>query len=187
MKKQWKALVIACAATFAFAGCGGETDTGELTLEKVRTLYETVTQATKIEENIEIKNGALVQYTEEKAYTLDGDVYTVTGSAKQLNALEESEAYTVTEIESYTVNKAETFTGKLGLEDANVENVTAEENTLTLSVKDGKEKDFLKLQTLTEVSAMKAAFRVNDTTLGGIEITYTSGNSTVTVTIAFIY
>ena len=194
MKKQWKfALIIACAAAMVLAGCGGE-ETHELTLEGVKEAYSTVVQATKIEESIEIKSGALVQYTEEKVYTPSGNTYTVTGSTKKLNTLDASEAYTAAEIEAYTVNKAEAFTGTIGLEDANVEDVTVEGNTLTVTVKAGKEKDFFKLEAVENVTAMKAVFRVNEAaqddaaaTLGGIVITYTTGTSTVTVSITFTY
>lgn len=187
MKKHWKfALVVACAATVAFAGCGGA-ETHELTLEAVRTAYEAVSQATKIEENIEIKSGTLVQYTEEKEYSLSGNVYTVTGSTKKLNGLEASEAYTEAEIEEYTVNKAEAFAGVIGLGDANVESATAEGSALTVTVKSGKEKDFFGLQTSEELSGMKAVFRMTETAIGEIVVTYTSGTSAVTVTIAFTY
>lgn len=188
MRKHWKiAWIIACAAAAMFAGCGEEQQPEGLTLAKVRAAYETVSQATKIEESIEIESGTLVQYTEEKEYSLAGDSYTVTGSSKRLNALDASEAYTETEIEAYTVNKAEAFTGAIGLTDANVENETVNENTLSVSVKAGKEKDFFKLQTLTDVSAMKAVFRMSEAMLGEIVVTYVSGASSVTVTIAFTY
>ena len=199
MKKIWKiAMVVTCAAAFVFAACNdgeeqkpnGGTETPEeqgLTIETVRKAYETISQATKIEENIEIKSGALVQYTEEREYSLSEGAYTVTGSTKKLNGLDANEAYTETEIEAHTVSKADAFNGVLGLDEANVENVTVNENTLSLSVKAGREKDFLKLQTLTNADAMKATFALDETKLGEVEITYSAGTSTVTVTLTFTY
>ena len=192
MKKYWKiALVIAGVATLALGGCVIEEEPEEpvkgLTLGAVRTAYATVSEAKKIEERIEIKSGALVQYTEEREYSLSEGTYTVTGSTKKLNGLDASEAYTETEIEAYTVGKADAYNVRLGLDDAYVENVTVNGNTLSLSVKAGKEKDFLKLQTLTNVSTMKASFELNEAKLNEVEITYSTGTSTVTVTLAFTY
>ena len=186
MKKQWKlALLIVCAATMIFAACGGKAD--ELTLEAVKEAYDTVSQATKVEESIEIKQAKIVQYSERKEYALSGDTYTVTGSTKTLNGLEADDAYTLAEIETYTVNKAEAFTGALGLSEANVESATAEDGKLTVSVKAGKEKDFFNLQTLADVSSMQAVFAVTSSRLDEVVVTYTSGTSTVTVSIAFTY
>lgn len=192
MKKFWKiALVIAGIATLALGGCVIEEEPEEpakgLTLGAVRTAYATVSEAKKIEERIEIKSGALVQYTEERAYTLSGDAYTVTGTTARLNTLDADEAYTETTLEAYTVEKSEAFAGALGLADANVEKVTATETELSLSVKAGKEKAFFALEELKEVSSMKATFTMAEAKLGEVTVSYVTGTSTVTVTLSFTY
>lgn len=193
MKKLWLiALSAMCAATVVFAaGCGKEDDKGgadALTLQTVAAAYGSVFDATKIEESTEIKQGKLVQYTEEKAFVLSEGSYTVTGSSKRLNPLEgeASEAYTETPI-AYTVQKADAFTATLDLNEAYFETVTTENSSLTAAVKTGKEKDFLKQQSLSDVSSMKVTFTMNGETLGSIVITYVSGLSDVTVSVGFTY
>lgn len=189
MKKflKFALLILAGAAIFAFAGCNEE-DSG-LTLGKVRSAYSSILQATTIEESYEIKRGELVQYEENKVYALEGDVYTVTGVKKELNKLEAgtTEPYTSTQFETTTVNKAEAFSGTIALEDVNIESTSVSEGTLTVSVKAGKENDFYKLTTLTEVSNMQAAFSINQSKLAEIVVTFNMGTSAATVTISFTY
>ncbi len=194
MKKLWKIAlaVTAVAMAFALVGCGGGEENNNpvdegLTLAKVRSAYKSVAQATEIKENIEITSGSLLQYSEEREYTLSGNVYTVTGTTHTINSLSASTPYTDADIEEYTVDKAEAFAGALALEDVNVESTTVSESVLTVSVKAGREKDFFKSETLADVSGMQAAFTLEGEKLGEITVAYTSGTSSVVVTVSFTY
>lgn len=201
MKKFWKfALFVAGTAVIALAGCGGggNEDNGDngdggnggdsFTLQTVQDAYRAIEGATQIGQSIEIKSGMLVQYSEEKEYVLSSGAYTVTGSAKRLNALdsESEDAYTETPI-SYTVAKAEAFEGAFHIDGTYFENVATAGSTLTAKVKAGQEHNFLGFETSAEVASMTVSFTLQGEKLGEIAIAYLSGECNVAIKVQFTY
>lgn len=170
MKKFLISLIIAIGAlALAIAGCAAE-DTDENMLKAYESAYSKVSEATLIEQDVEIAAGKLIVYTREKTYEKSGSVYSVTVKEKRLNDLSAETAYT--ETEESGESEAGDFAGKLKFAEDSFEKLEVKGGKLIAQVKDGKESEVIADVNLEDVKDMKLELTLASGKLTGIKISY---------------
>ena len=186
MKKRYILLTaILVLAALACAACTKLTP-----MEQISKYYEETANATKIEQKIEIKKGSMLQYESTKTYSKQDSGYLVTGTEKTLNSLTAETPYIENTINETMQGNAE-IVAALKLDESYFgEDLTIDGNGLTASVKSEHVKDVLTLtdsELAAQVDNMKLSVTVSDAHLTALTITYDSGESDVTITLAYTY
>lgn len=185
MKKFWKYALILVGATAILSACGGSEES--LTLDHVKNAYEEIRSSVKIEQTIEIKSGMLVQYSSRRDYVLSGEEYLVHEETTRLNPHTEEDAVTH-ETKDYSRTKAETFSSTLNISDTCLQEISVADGTLTATVKEGAEEEFLSVESFSApVENMKVSFTLKDGRMAEIEISYRSGASDVGIVLQYLY
>ncbi len=188
-----------CMALFAgcqmlsdgnLGGPGGQTPEEQTAIELVEEMYEKISQATVITRDINVANGRLVQYESHRTYTRDGDEYQVTGTSKKLSLIDpEAEGAYTTATENLTLPAAE-FEAKLDLNEIYFSNTPTYENgVLEVGIADNSVKTALGIteDLPAPVHGMNLKITTDKGFVTGIEITYASKSSNVTITLGFTY
>lgn len=205
MKKKIVALLLAAlCGLFLLTACedtlvdpepdlppvGGDEEkepTIEELVELVAEKYEKIAEAKEIDRSIEIKHGALTQYESKKNYKKEGNVYTVTGTVKELNSLDAEEPYTTTTVSETA--EAGTFTSSLNLNASYFTAFDVKDGVFTGEVSDGYFASVLGIgETLpAPVHSMTLKIATDETHVGEIAIAYSSAASDVAITLTFVY
>ena len=187
------------SGTTAPGGDGGSEGTNKTDIELVEEMYEKLSDAKKIEQEIKIVAGELSQYESSKTFNRTGDQYEMTGTVKKLNSLEVggTEAYTETEV-SETLSAKE-FVPTLKLDkDYFTAAPVYKGRVLTGTVKDENVMDVFSIQENFPAKATPRGMTLTVTTnaihVTEIKVTYTSHDATaqtpdsnVTITLKFTY
>lgn len=189
--------ILTGCATLSPDGLLGEmgdlsTPTAETPLSLVMEKYEKLPDAVTVVQHIEISQGDIVQYDSAKTFAKEGSVYTVTGTVKQLNSLASgaAEEYTVTSVQE-TRNAGE-FSVRLNMNELYFSPApTFENGVLEGRVKDDSVETVFAISENLPVSArphgLKLRIETDETHVTGMNISYDSKNSTVNITLTFVY
>lgn len=181
-------LIILSACALALAGCADKEE--KSVFAEFEEAYSKVAEATLVEQNNEIKEGALVVYAREKKYEKSQDGFSVTVKEKRLNPLSADKPYTETETQSQA--QAGEFAGNLKLTEENFENYEIKNGKLTAVVKSGEESKVFTGSDLQGVKDMTLELELQSGKLVSIKICFTrakneTANYDCTIAFAFTY
>ena len=159
-------------------------------MEQINKYYEGISEATEIEQRIEIKTGSMLQYESSKKYTKQGDSYLVTGTEKRLNSLTAETPYTEKTTNETIQGNAE-FAATLKLDESYFESgYSLSTSGLTANISKEHLKDVLTLtdaELTAPVDNAKLQLTISDGHLTSLTVTYDSGSSSVAITLSFNY
>ena len=195
MKKKITLVLVAILAitTLLVAGCAK----GEKALPQLQKAYGNVSQAKKIEVNIEAKRNSLVQYTSQTVYTKMSDGYSWNKTTRTIQHIDDKlveempegfdgyETVTTTGLAEATTE----FVPTLNLDAQYFNDYTAKAKSLTAEVKGGSEAAFLGLNSplVPTPSDMVVNLTVAKKQATELVITFVSDKCNVTISFAFTY
>lgn len=190
MRKILAIIVVITVACAVLWGCTpGENI--ETPYEVLQREYKELTEATSIEQTIEIKTGEMVQYTRKRVFDKTETGYDVEETESKLNELtsETEEAYTST-TRQFKVNSAEEISLPINLDDESIyDDFTLDETHLICKVKDDKIKEATSL-TDEDIPAPITGMTIEiefGTHVTGLTVEYLSGESLVKITYSAAY
>ena len=186
MKKKIIPIVVGILvlATVFFAGCSKQKDLNEL-----QDKLNRVSEATAIEQTIEIKNGNLIQYSSVTSYTKSGSNFQWTQTSKTLNQIDLNSSSAYKEETSSGTSSASSFVPTLKLNgDYFEKGFTADKTSLNATVVAGREKDVLGVGDLPSPTANLAlTLTAQGDNVSELGISYGSDSLVVTITFTFNY
>ena len=158
------------------------------TLEMAEEAYKKISEAKKIEQNIEIKAGTLLRFGKQKTYTKNGGEYAVKETVKRLNDLSAEDPYSPEEKE-YTISAATTPAAALDLDEEYFSSSDIKDGVFTLSVKAGSESSVFSIEEElpAPVYGMEVKITAEEQYITKLEISYASGSSNVKIELLYTY
>lgn len=167
----------------------GEQTVEKTPLEQVEEKYARLADAARIEEQIGIVQGKLVQYESEKAYEKRGSGYRITGTEKRLNLLDSGKEGAYTETSVDTSVKAGDFRVRLDLDELYFSTAPVfTDGTMEVMVdKNNVETVFAVRDLPAPVIGLTLRIHTDETHVTDMEIEYASKSSSVKIQLKFTY
>ena len=196
MSKKFRILLAVMAMALAVIALSACNALGQLTpLEQMQQKYGEIVSAKEIVQEITIMQGNMLQYESEKTFTrvgagYRGTGYNVTGTERILNDTNSDKLYTEKAVH-YELTTAKNVAPTLKLSESYFEDgYTISATSLAATVKQANIKDVFTL-TDSDLTAPTDNLRLElsapGSQLSTVTITYTSGSSTVYITLRMTY
>ena len=171
-------------------GPGGTQTVEKTPLEEISEKYAKLADAATVSQTIGITSeSGVVQYESQKTYTKKGSGYQLQGTEKRLNKLSSGKADPYTETTVEEIVKTGAFTPQLELDELYFTSNKIEDGTLEATVLDSTVETVLGIgeDLPAPVHGMTLKIVTDEKHVTSMDITYTSGDSHIAISLRFGY